>query len=913
LLVCAWFLMAGQAEALQCDNQRTLGVVAVKGQQDAAQKHVCILGGERAIHLAGRIDASLVKARAYLQVSFFDVAGRTVGVERFGPWMGAFQEDFQAALVVPTTGWRVVVGARTESQAPEASGRFALQALNVSEGVVARLRPLADYVSMLGTPVVWQIGADGATTRTGYRFAISSLDGDVKYERQGLIQPGEWVQVQPAGLAVGYYDVRLELTPEQGKSAPVDTGMVVLPEGTPPHELRIGMDAALSWYGGNAHDLDRSFRLLKLAGVASLRDRMSWSKIEQARGVFTWGRTLDVARRAFEAGFDTVEVFHDSPAWASGVSGGQADRQPPSDYAAVSDFGRALARDLGPYVRSFEYWNEQNSSFFAGYPFDYASGLKAFASGLKAADPEIRLLVGAASGKPGPFYEAIHANGISGAYDARNQHYYGRQGQIFTFHEKELSGLEQRWGVAERPGWLTEMGYSLQRDEGGQWRAAELAQAEHLAKTFAGGFAAGYDRVFYFFWRELIEAELHTWGIMRENFSPRPAYLSLALLTRHLAGKQPVAVISRGNALAVFFRSDDGRINAVSWGLPASSDGGWLMRGEVSDIFGRPVVADDAAASQARVLLIRDVDAIPAVAVPVALHAEPLHPAPALWMSGTVELNDRPVSPAGQNRWALSVEDGATLSLKPTVHVASALDLVVTCEAGAGVEVVSTPTSAIRIGASGAQAVECQFAPGLSSVGASHARVRVRSRAGEDVFHLDLIPDASRASFSTVEQLKQGDACPRWVRRSSRNLSLDLKSRINERGCATDVVASIGARGETWVFPSTPTRGSLRNAHAIRVELGPVAGVTRPPTAMLLQLVERGGAIWLVDLHADTDGRVYTGIFNLARSAPWAKDSNGVLDLDEVNEIMIGWGGYGGNPGQVFGYSVGEIQVLSRD
>ena len=135
------------------------------------------------------------------------------------------------------------------------------------------------------------------------------------------------------------------------------------------------------------------------------------------------------------------------------------------------------------------------------------------------------------SARPGPFFEQIYRNAVADDFDVRNQHYYGKDADLAGFVAREVTQIEADGGVANRPGWLTEMGFALNRDTAGGWCGAEIEQAQYLVKTYAAGFAHGYERVFFFYWRELVEAELHTWGILRDDFSPRPAYLALSLLT----------------------------------------------------------------------------------------------------------------------------------------------------------------------------------------------------------------------------------------------------------------------------------------------------------------------------------------------------------------------------------------------
>jgi hypothetical protein len=84
---------------------------------------------------------------------------------------------------------------------------------------------------------------------------------------------------------------------------------------------------------------------------------------------------------------------------------------------------------------------------------------------------------------------------------------------------------------------------------------------------------------------------------------------------------------------------------------------------------------------------------------------------------------------------------------------------------------------------------------------------------------------------------------------------------------------------------------------------------------LLLQLIEKNGGIWVIVLQQREDGKskIYSGLFNLANAAPWGHDDNGRLDIGNLREIQIGWGGYGGGSGQQHGFIIEAIDVLQKN
>ena len=129
-----------------------------------------------------------------------------------------------------------------------------------------------------------------------------------------------------------------------------------------------------------------------------------------------------------------------------------------------------------------------------------------------------------------------------------------------------------------------------------------------------------------------------------------------------------------------------------------------------------------------------------------------------------------------------------------------------------------------------------------------------------------------------------------------------------------DVMSRVVSSGETWVFPSATVKGKeWLGAKGVRILIGNIDGVAPHPAPLLLQLVERSGGIWLIDLQStDTESHALSGLFNLAHAAPWARDDNGVLDINSVREVMLGWGGYAGKIGQEHGFSIKSIDLIDK-
>lgn len=734
--------------ALQCIHEAPEVVVAAR-LESARQSEIfdCRLEGERALSLGGELASTLVRARGYLSATFTGANGRALLPEQRGPWLGRFAGlALDETLSVPAGAMRVRVVSMVQSAQSDAAGEWQVSGAHLGPGLIAILEAPDGIVVTSGKSARWIVQTGPGSPAASARIELQSLEGAVLQQATLAIPAGGGrTEVTWPSLQVGYYDIRAKVSASGVRGATLQSALAVLPGGVASNELRFGMDAALSWYGGSPQQIARSLAMMRQAGIGSVRDRLSWSQVQPSMGQPQWEHYAEVAAAVAGAGMDGVQMFTRSPAWARGGVKDSPDQQPASD-AATYDFGRAYAKRLGKWVRNIEYWNEPNINFFFGYPYQYASGLKAFSAGVKSVDPTIRVLIAAAANKPGAFYDEIYRNGVDDFFDIRNQHFYGKDADIVGFVDTYVAGLEQRNGVAARPGWLTEMGYSLERDRRGEWRSAELEQAKYLVKTYAGGLAAGYERVFFFFWRELISEELSTWGIVREDFTPRPAYVALAVLTRHLAGAPVAATEMHNGSMTVYFRHQNGSFSAVTWGGGDVARFGSAV--QAKDIFGRTLDLRQGLPADGKPVLLSNIAKLPTSARIVVTHSSEPQPEAALRVSAVLSVADQPlvpVVPSSINRAAVSVGEGEKVVLSGRVFAPAALadggPLRVQCSAGAGLTPLAPMSPPVAALGKDGTPFDCRFRATHSLVGESYIAVSAEHGGKRDSARVALVRD----------------------------------------------------------------------------------------------------------------------------------------------------------------------------
>jgi hypothetical protein len=938
LFFIAFLQFHPSVSAIQCQNSDTALVVKAESLKPVESTSIieCKLDAEKAIHLSGNLTSSLVRSRGYVKVRFIDKYEKRIWVPHFGPWLGAFSNTItlSESIPVPKTAVRIQILAQVESTRNDAEGEWRLSDVDVSPGVVIVPNETTEQNTVITTTqnlnLHFLTNPDNA--QGDFYIELKSLSGQV-VKSQTIKKTSKLTEINLKKLGIGYYKINVLFRANADQISTWESVRVVLPDDDPPHERRFGIDGSLYMMGVPPAHIVRSLKMMRNAGIGSLRERFRWSQVHLTPSNIDWNQYAKVAETIADSGMDIVHMFHDSPQWTRPSGSPLTDRQFPFDESVLFRFGQIYAESIGKTVRSVEFWNEPNYiTFFAGYPFQYASGLKAFTAGIKSIDPNIRVLIGGAANSPGRFFEEIYRNGVSNFFDTRNQHYYGNADDLDKFFLIHLAKLERDAGISDRPGWMTEMGYALRPDKNYKWDTSEIEQAEHLVKTYTAGFASGYERVFYFIWREFIEAELLTWGIVRrEDISPRPAYLALALLTRHLRGASIIAAERHGVGRTIYFVKNDKSIVAVTWGGGSSiSRLGDAV--EVNNIFGQKLDHFSPEANGKSPLFLSHIDKIPALARPVILPNQPLHPPSTLRMEARLLIDGKEQTFLGNNqkltgenlghpgnRDAVSIKEGEIIELSAHIYSSDRLhgETKINCFSGQGLTLLSLSQNTFKETELNGQSFSCRYRAQIAAVGESRAAIRATNNNNSDIIDVLFTPDvASAGSRLAAYPLKPGNVCPRWIPRHSNNLTVSIESSRTVTPCTSvNIVNRINSQGNTWVFPAIQIPSNeLAQSVGLRFRVSRIPQISFPPKPLSLQVIERTGSIWLVSLRQSENNGIYSGLFSLAVLAPWSPaDNNGKLDLNNVREILLGWGdGYKGKIGEQYGFTVEAVDVLSE-
>jgi len=287
-------------------------------------------------------------------------------------------------------------------------------------------------------------------------------------------------------------------------------------------------------YGINSHVPDNTtLDRISAAGIGWIRVDMNWFQMEPNRDSYNWGFMDSVVNNARARGLEIYATLAYTPAWANGT-GNIAD--PPLDTADWYDFVYDTVSRYRNSVKYWGMWNEPNlEQFFTGNGWQYREWiLKPGSQAAKDADPTCYVLgpeLAHLSSTDWPDWmdEAMKAGGADYIDIVSHHCYKGNTGyDVFKYLDEDafywpwdpppLMKVLSNLGVADKPVWLTEVGWAT--DD-----VSEGDQALYYHQLLWGMLQRDYlDKVFPYEIRDDPNPDVPPWGIIRSDYSPKEAY-----------------------------------------------------------------------------------------------------------------------------------------------------------------------------------------------------------------------------------------------------------------------------------------------------------------------------------------------------------------------------------------------------
>lgn len=298
------------------------------------------------------------------------------------------------------------------------------------------------------------------------------------------------------------------------------------------------MASGAEWMG----EYPRFNPLIRAAGVRSIRLFPEWQGIQPRKDEWNWASSDKMAADARKNDIELIGGLWYFAPWASADGGTR--KGPVKDMTYWQDYARACFTRYKNDIHYWEIWNEFNGSFYQGKdkPKEYADLTVAAYNEAKKVSKDIQIGIGVANFDVG-FLDATIKAGAANHFDFVCVHPYENLGMAMAGEEASylslakslrdmLAANNQRKDIAL---WITETGVqtTVQPNE-----AADQKQAEAMVKVYVLSMAQGFERVCWFEVRGPQYGKGTDHGIIRADWTLRPAYDALKNMTT-LLGDTP--------------------------------------------------------------------------------------------------------------------------------------------------------------------------------------------------------------------------------------------------------------------------------------------------------------------------------------------------------------------------------------
>lgn len=207
---------------------------------------------------------------------------------------------------------------------------------------------------------------------------------------------------------------------------------------------------------GKLANAEEEFKRMTEADIGWVRTDFDWDRVEPERGEWTFSHLDRVVELALREKINILPILDYDVAWA---------RPAWKNLDLWGDYVRRTVSRYAKDLRYWEVWNEQNGiGFWRDTPSgtNYAPLLKRAYEEIKKIDPNLTVLYGGTAGVPLPYIEDSLKAGAGKYFDAMNIHPYHWQGvpELMIPELKDLRALLKKYGVGEKPIWITEVGWS---------------------------------------------------------------------------------------------------------------------------------------------------------------------------------------------------------------------------------------------------------------------------------------------------------------------------------------------------------------------------------------------------------------------------------------------------------------------
>ncbi|MHB1001215.1 MAG: hypothetical protein ACYC27_18385 [Armatimonadota bacterium] len=661
---------------------------------------------------------------------------------------------------------------------------------------------------------------------------------------------------------------------------------------------RVCADAASAWLVRNEDYRIPFAKMLSLAGIPMVRERLDWGGVEKQPGKIDWlhyQRTVDTLA---DEGVQVFQVWHSTPEWTHPAN---TKTYFPDDLRDVYRFTKSASQHFSKQVAAWEPWNEPDIDFWPDLGDRLAGYAKAAYLGLKDGNPKAMLIQSSLCVGVTPFAENLYESGLGDYFEVFNWHIYtlpsAYPGLLASYRE-----LLSKYKIDGRPSWLTEAGIRIPaKDIDGQKlldSPDQRDQCRFIPRSVVMSLVAGNDRHFFFVLPDYLENGVQ-FGSLKPDLTPYPGFLALSASANILGSSNYLGEYKAGSDdLSVHVFTSSKENIAVIWAdkemvikLPTEK-----VSVKKLDIFGAETVVP-VKAGTISVKAGPDAVYLTGIGNSIKKHLTgkpvPRGKMPELNPSKVVVVGhtDLPINKVSNSYMVES--DTVTGKVKPfdfDVEVYNFNDTL-PAEGTVNIELptgwtTDNPSRKVVLEPMGRAELKFSIIPGSFSL--DRTKVKITADYGNEKvspsvsyfqFDANTLEPASRKALDWIKAEK-------WIPSASDEGSVSI-SNLNDNTLLFDVKFNGG--DDRWAYPGIEFKETANFNGFDGIGFNMKTDTDDPKTQVQMMLVEKSGAYYIAASKTNTSKHrrvlLFKDFVHLAFMKP---DDNNHLDLDQIVGVKFG-------------------------
>ena len=325
--------------------------------------------------------------------------------------------------------------------------------------------------------------------------------------------------------------------------------------------------------------LPENLRMMKDAGIESIRDEVPWAVVERRRGQYVIPERADEYVDAARAAGLSVMLPLD---YGNGFFEKGKKPKEPESVQGFADYATQIVTHFKGRVRQYEVWNEWNigigtAAGEAGTPEGYINLIKVAGPAIKAADPDAEVIGGVVAPRAlgDGFFEKLIDLGLTKHCDAVSVHTYNyASGPDKRTPEAWLAAVQRVVDLVKKGNggramtvYVTEHGWPA---HDGPNATPPQKSADYLARMYL--LSRTIPEVGGVWWYDFQDDGWNAtdnednFGLVRPDLTPRPSYHAMADVARLLDSSAFEEKLDSPDGVYVLkFKGHDGRRTLAVW------------------------------------------------------------------------------------------------------------------------------------------------------------------------------------------------------------------------------------------------------------------------------------------------------------------------------------------------------------